>query len=411
MEGAPIITPLRDLPTRRLAANIAAVTPAELTDSFFDIYGEGAAPIIIRSPGRVNLIGEHTDYNDGFVFPMAIEPHVLLAVRVRDDGKVIACSTLFPDAPVEFSVTEHISKGEPAWGNYVRGAIAMLKEKGIPLVGMDCLIANTLPPGGGLSSSAAMEVGTARANLALSGETLDSLPLAVLCQKAEHVFAGVPCGVMDQTIVAAGKAGHAMLLDCRTHTPTYAPLGDDVTVVVVNSMAKHSLADGEYAKRRHECETGVAYFQKKDPKVKALRDVTPRQVKDAEKDLGDLTYRRCRHVVTENERCLQFAEKLKNKDYAAAGELMYASHASLRDDYEVSVKELDFLVDTAKTLDGVYGSRMTGGGFGGCTVSLVKPEAVEKFMADIARIFKAKFGKDPVRFATKATDGAGVLKV
>jgi galactokinase len=388
------------------------VTPAELTQQFSALYGPGTAPTIIRSPGRVNLIGEHTDYNDGFVFPMAIEPHVLLAVRPREDGKIIARSTLFPDAPIEFSVNQPITKVEPMeWGNYVRGAIEMLKRKGIPLVGMDCLITNTLPPGGGLSSSAAMEVGTSRANLALAGETVDSLTLALLCQQAEHEFAGVPCGVMDQTIVAAGKVGHAMLLDCRTHTPSYAPLGDDVTVVVVNSMAKHSLADGEYAKRRRECETGVAYFQKKDPNVKALRDVTPRPVKDAENDLGDLTFRRCRHVVTENERCLQFADKLKNKDYAGAGELMYASHASLRDDYEVSVKELDFLVDTAKTLDGVYGSRMTGGGFGGCTVSLVKPAAVEKFMADIAKIFKAKFGKDPVRFATKATDGAGVLTV
>ncbi|MDB5326875.1 MAG: galK [Phycisphaerales bacterium] len=385
------------------------MTTDALKDAFFKIYGGDADPIFVRSPGRVNLIGEHTDYNDGFVFPMAIEPHVILAARARDDDKVIARSTLFPDKPVQFSLTQPITTGKPAWGNYVRGAVAMLKAKGVPLVGMDCLIANTLPPGGGLSSSAAMEVGTSRAMLALAGETMDSLPLALLCQKAEHEFAGVPCGVMDQTIVAAGKAGHAMLLDCRTHTPTYAPLGDDVTVVVVNSMAKHSLADGEYAKRRKECETGVAYFQKVDPKVIALRDVTPAQVNAAEKALGDLTFRRCRHVVTENERCLAFAEKLKAGDYTAAGELMYASHASLKDDYEVSVKELDFLVDTARTLDGVYGSRMTGGGFCGCTVSLVKPAAVEKFMADIANIFQAKFGKDPVRFATKATDGAGVI--
>ena len=401
--------PPTDLTRIARCPTISSVTSDALTAAFFKIYGGTAAPTLVRSPGRVNLIGEHTDYNDGFVFPMAIEPHVILAARAREDVKVIARSTLFPDKPVEFSLAEPITTGKPAWGNYVRGAVAVLKGKGVPLVGMDCLIANTLPPGGGLSSSAAMEVGTARAMLALAGETMDSLPLAVLCQKAEHDFAGVPCGVMDQTIVAAGKAGHAMLLDCRSHTPQYFPLGDDVTVVVVNSMAKHSLADGEYAKRRRECEAGVAYFHKADSAVKALRDVTPAQVNAAEKDLGDLTFRRCRHVVTENERCLAFAEKLKAGDYAGAGELMYASHASLRDDYEVSVKELDFLVDTARTLDGVYGSRMTGGGFGGCTVSLVKPAAVEPFMAEIAQIFRGKFGKDPVRFATKATDGAGVV--
>jgi galactokinase len=385
------------------------VTPVDLKTAFFDAFGGTAEPLFVRSPGRVNLIGEHTDYNDGFVFPMAIEPHVLLAVRARDDEKVIARTTLFPDQPVEFSIAKPIERAEPAWGNYVRGAVAMLKRKGVPLVGMDCMIANTLPSGGGLSSSAAMEVGVGRAMLALAGETMDSLTLALLAQKAEHEYALVPCGIMDQMIVASGRTGHAMLLDCRTLVPEFAPLGDDVTVVVVNSMAHHSLADGEYAKRRKECETGVAYFQKTDPSIKALRDVTVRQVKSVQEDLDDVTFRRCRHVVTENERCLKFAQLLKAGDYAGAGKLMLASHASLRDDYEVSVKELDFLVDTAEKLEGVYGSRMTGGGFGGCTVSLVKPAAVDAFMTDIGRIFKDKFGVDPVRFATKATDGTAVL--
>ena len=385
------------------------MTPAQLTAAFTAAFGPGPAPVIVRSPGRVNLIGEHTDYNDGFVFPMAITPHVLLAGRKRDDDRVVVRSTLFEGDAVEFTLNEPIAPGDPDWGNYVRGPAAVLKAKGVPLVGMDCLITNTLPPGGGLSSSAAMEVGTSRLLMALAGEDMDALTLALLCQKAEHDYAGVPCGVMDQTIVAAGRAGHAMLLDCRSHTPTYFPLTQDATVVIVNSMVKHALTGGEYAERRRQCEAGVAYFAKNDPKVKALRDVTPRQVEAAKADLDDVTFRRCRHVTTENERCLRFAEDLKAGDYAAAGRLMVASHASMKDDYEITVPELDSLVDTAVTLDGVYGSRMTGGGFGGCTVSLVKPAAVDGFLERIKAEYKDKYGIDAVAFATEAADGTAVV--
>ncbi len=395
------------------------MTPQELTAAFLDAYGPGRPLTLVKSPGRVNLIGEHTDYNDGFVFPMAIGPHILLAGRARTDGKIVARSTLKidgkPAGAVEFSLNEPITTGSPSWGNYVRGAVAMLKRKGVPLVGMDVLIDSNLPSGGGLSSSAAMEVGVGRLILALSGESMDNLPLALLCQTAEHEFANTPCGIMDQMIVASGVAGHAMLLDCRTKEPTFAPLGNDATVVVVNSMVEHKLGGddhggvGEYEKRRKSCEAGVAYFQKQNPAITHLRDVTLEQVNAAKADLDDVIFRRCRHVVTEIDRCLKFAELLKAGDLTNAGRLMYASHASLRDDYEVSVEELDFLVDTASKLDGVYGSRMTGGGFGGCTVSLVKPAAAEKFLADIAAAFQAKYGKDPVRFATPATDGTAVI--
>ena len=395
------------------------MTPQDLTAAFLATFGPGRPLTLVKSPGRVNLIGEHTDYNDGFVFPMAIGPHLLLAGRARTDGKVIARSTLKIDGrpvpTVEFSINEPITTGSPTWGNYVRGAIAMLKRKGVPLVGMEVLVDSNLPSGGGLSSSAAMEVGVGRLMLALAGESMDNLPLALLCQAAEHEFANTPCGIMDQMIVASGVAGHAMLLDCRTKQPTFAPLGDDATVVVVNSMVEHKLGGddhggvGEYEKRRRSCETGVAYFQKTDPKIKALRDVTLDQVNAAKADLDDVVFRRCRHVVTEIDRCLKFAELLKASDLTAAGKLMYASHASLRDDYEVSVEELDFLVDTAAELEGVYGSRMTGGGFGGCTVSLVKPAMADKFLEDIAAAFKAKYGRDPVRFKTPATDGTAIV--
>ena len=365
---------------------------------------------IIRAPGRVNLIGEHTDYNDGFVFPMAIEPQVLFVCRARDDKKVIVRSTSFPDKPAEFSIAGPVTRGEPKWSNYVRGAVAGLLEKDVPLVGMDCLIINTLPMGGGLSSSAAMEVGTARAMLTLAGESLDPAAVARLAQEAEHTFAGVPCGIMDQMIVATGRAGHAMLLDCRDQSAKFLPLpSGDLTVIVVNSMIKHELSGGEYAERRAQCEAGVKYFRTVAPAVKALRDVNAAQVKSAEGNIDGVVFRRCRHVVGEIARCLAFADALVAKEYEHAGELMVQSHDSLRDDYEVSTPELDFLVEAAMKIPGVYGSRMTGGGFGGCTVSLVKPAAAAAFLEAIKQAFAAKYDIEPVAFATSATDGASVL--
>ncbi|MGN6507231.1 MAG: galactokinase [Tepidisphaeraceae bacterium] len=382
---------------------------ASLREQFVKAFGPGAEPRIIRAPGRVNLIGEHTDYNDGFVFPMAIEPQVLFVCRPRGDKKVVVRSSLFPDSVGEFSI-DQVSRGEPKWTNYVRGPIAMLKEKQVPLVGMDCLIVNTLPPGGGLSSSAAMEVGTTRAMLALAGQDLPLREIALLSQKAEHEYADVPCGLMDQMIVTAGRRGTAMLFDCRDFSQTFIPLDPSaLSVVIINSMVKHELSGGEYAERRQQCERGVAHFQTLRPGIKALRDVTPAQVAAAQGALDDVVFRRCRHVVNENERCQQFAKLLSAGKFEDAGQLMVQSHNSLRDDYEVSTPELDFLVETAMKTAGVYGSRMTGGGFGGCTVSLVKPEAAEAFMKEVTKAYKAKLNVDPVAFITNATDGAGVV--
>lgn len=383
---------------------------AQCKAEFTKQFGPGGKIRIIRAPGRVNLIGEHTDYNDGFVFPMAIEPQVLFVCRAREDDKVVVRSASFPEKPAEFSIDGPITRGEPKWSNYVRGAVAGLLDRGLTLVGMDCLIINTLPMGGGLSSSAAMEVGTARAMLTLAGESLDQASVARLAQTAEHEFAGVPCGIMDQMIVSAGRAAHAMLLDCRDQTPKFLPLvPEEITVVIVNSMVKHELSGGEYAERRRQCEEGVKYFKTVAAPVKALRDVTPAQVKAAEGKIDGVVFRRCRHVVDEIARCLAFADALVAKEYEQAGQLMVQSHDSLRDDYEVSTAELDFLVEAAMKIPGVYGSRMTGGGFGGCTVSLVKPAAAESFLAAIKKAFEAKYDIDPVAFATTSTDGASVL--
>lgn len=378
---------------------------------FAEVFGEPDRTHIIRAPGRVNLIGEHTDYNEGFVFPMAIEPEVRLVVRGREDGRVRLASTAYPGQIVEFSLQEKIERAEPAWSNYVRGVAAQLLVAGIPLTGMDALISNTLPVGGGLSSSAALEVGTAWAFLVLGGLEIDVSRLALICQKAEHEYAGVPCGIMDQTAVISSRAGHAMLLDCRDQSRQYVPLdANELRVVIVNSMVKHELSGGEYAQRRAQCAEGVAYFRNLNPSVRALRDVTVKQLEEARGRLSDLVYRRCRHVVSENSRTSEAAVLLGRRDYERAGQLMVQSHNSLRDDYEVSCPELDFLAAESMKVKGVYGARMTGGGFGGCIVALVQPRAVDALVEHLRQGYSARFGKEPVAFVTNPAPGAGLLE-
>ena len=388
---------------------------AALKEQFHRIFGPGRGTErvhLVRAPGRVNLIGEHTDYNDGFVLPMAIEPEVRIVCRSRSDGLVRLASTAFPGSVVEFSVQKKVQPApHGSWDNYSRGVVAEMLAAGIPLVGMDALIANSLPVGGGLSSSAAVEVGTARALLLLAGVEMDPGRVALLAQKAEHEFAGVPVGMMDQTIVASGKAGHAMLLDCRDLSKQFVPLDTrDLRVVIANSMVRHELSEGEYGKRRQQCAEGVRFFQKANPSVKALRDVNAQEVEAAKGKLPDVIYRRCRHVVSENGRTTMAATQLGHHNYEDVGELMLQSHASLRDDYEVSAPELDFLVEQAMTVKGVYGARMTGGGFGGCIVALAQPRAVDALSEHLKRTYPQKFRKEPAVFATTATAGASVIE-
>jgi galactokinase len=384
---------------------------ANLKSEFAKIFGPSGTIHIVRAPGRVNLIGEHTDYNDGFVFPMAIEPEFQIACRARNDGVVKLASTSFPGQFGEFSLKGAITRGEPKWSNYSRGVAHFLKEAGVPLVGMDALITNTLPVGGGLSSSAALEVGTATALLYLSQQKLDPQKIALICQQAEHKFALVPCGIMDQTIVAAGKKDHALLLDCRDLSKQYIPIdARDVRVVIVNSMVKHELSGGEYAERRKQCEEATAYFHKQDAKVKALRDVTIDQVNAAKGKLPNVVFRRARHVVGENERTTAAAKLLTQRRYEEAGKLMVESHNSLRDDYEVSVPELDYLVEESMKITGVYGARMTGGGFGGCIVALVQPSAVDSLRDHLLEAYPKKYKHLPGIFVTTATEGACVLE-
>lgn len=361
------------------------------------------APInICRSPGRVNLIGEHTDYNDGFVLPMAIEPRITFAFRRRNDKQIRVASDRYDDV-VTFTIDTE--KGEPHWTNLLRGPVALLRKRGEVLTGMDCYLMASLPVGAGLASSAAMEVGMATAMLHLTGGDLEPQEIALLCQQAEQHYGGVPCGIMDQMIVTTGKADHAMLLDCRSLERTYVPLpADELAVVICDSKGEHKLMTGEYAKRRASCEAAAMALG-----VSHLRDATLDQVENAKNTLDDVTFRRARHVVTENDRCLVFAEALKVGDYAKAGQQMYASHLSLRQDYEVSTTQLDLLVAIAREIDGVYGSRMTGAGFGGSTVTLCHPTKADDIAARLSKEFAQKTGIETMAFITKAADGAKVV--
>jgi galactokinase len=387
------------------------VSIPSLTDAFAQIFGATDHLHVVRAPGRVNLIGEHTDYNDGFVFPMAIEPEVRMVCRGRDDGKCRFASTVFPGQIAEFSLDKKIERADPTWANYCRGVAAELEMAGIPLTGVDALIANTLPPGGGLSSSAAIEVATACCFLAEGGLDIDMTRLALICQKAEHEYALVPCGIMDQTAVISSKAGHAMLLDCRDLSKQFVALDPaELRVVIVNTMVHHELSAGAYAERRKQCEAGVAFFKRDHPNVRALRDVTLKQVDDSRGDLDPVVFRRCRHVVSETARAQEAAKHLGKKEYERAGELMVQSHNSLRDDYEVSCPELDLLAAEAMKVKGVYGARMTGGGFGGCIVALVQPRAVDGILDHLKKTYQERFHKDPVGFVTTATAGASILQ-
>ena len=318
-----------------------------------------------QAPGRVNLIGEHTDYNQGFVMPMAIDRFTRVSIAPREDGKLVLTSL-----GERIELDELVKRDH--WSDYVAGVAWVLRSEGVPLHGADLQIEGNVPVGAGLSSSASVEVAAGLAFLALSGLALPRPDLAVLCQRAENEFVGMRCGVMDQFISCCGEAGKALLLDCRDLSYRLLPIPAGVRVVIANSMVKHALAGGEYNQRRAECEEGCRRLG-----VTSLRDASDLS------PLSGVVLKRCRHVVSENQRVLDAGRALESGDLAGFGRLMHESHASLRDDFEVSCPEVDRLVELATDFPGVYGSRMTGGGFGGCTVSLVEAGAVASFAAHL----------------------------
>ena len=363
---------------------------------------------VVAAPGRVNLIGEHTDYNDGFVLPMAIGRYIVIAADANTRGQVTLHSVATGET-ASFSVRPKVERGEPAWSNYVRGVIAGFQQRTRKVSGFDAVVESSLPFGGGLASSAALEVATASLLEAMTGLTLDPIEKALLCQEAEHHFAGVPCGIMDQFTSILAAENHALLLDCRSRTTTaVAMTNPEVTVLIINTHIRHKLAEGEYAKRRAQCETAAQTLN-----VAALRDATPEALLGSRRQMDPTVFRRARHVVSENQRALTAAQAIQASDWTKVGELMYASHSSLREDYEVSCPELDVVVQSAQdigTAGGVIGCRMTGGGFGGCAVSLVKTEAVARITRALDAAFEKKTGQQPAIFSSRPAAGARVLQ-
>jgi len=381
------------------------ISSAELAQDFKARFG--VQPKIFSAPGRVNLIGEHTDYNDGFVFPSAIEFKSRVAIAPRADGKLVLQSQEFSEQ-FEFDLGQLPGTKVGAWCDYVLGVLLALREVGVTTSGADILVRGEVPIGSGLSSSAALEVASALAFMSLNGASLPMPRVAKLCQRAENTFVGAHVGIMDQFISCLGKAGQALLLDCRSLDYRLVPIPDSVRLVICNTMVKHENAGGEYNKRRAECEEGVKILAKWYPGIRALRDVTSLQVQEHASDLPEVIYKRCSHVVSENDRVMESEMALKAGDLRGFGELMKASHRSLRDLYEVSCSELDTMVEAGEGLPGCWGGRMTGGGFGGCTVNLVNASDAETFAKRVAERYREKVGVQPDVFVCSASDGAGV---
>ena len=377
------------------------------TELFTRCFGH-APRWVVAAPGRVNLIGEHTDYNDGYVLPMAIERHIVIAGDSNSDRQVTLHSETTGET-ASFGLHPKVERGDPGWSNYVRGVIAGFQKLKKKVPGFDAVIESTLPYGGGLASSAALEVAMATLLEAITDQTLDPIEKALLCQRAEHDFAGVPCGIMDQFTSILAQENHALLLDCRSRTTTPVPMTDPaVTVLIINTNIRHKLVEGEYAARRAQCEAAGRAL-----KVAALRDATPAALNKAQKQMEPVVFRRARHVITENERTLQMARAIQASDWLGVGQLMYASHASLRDDYEVSCPELDTVVEVAQAMGaaaGVIGCRMTGGGFGGCAVGLVKTDQVQRITRALDAAYEKKTGRQTTIFSSRPAAGARILK-
>jgi len=367
-----------------------------------------AEPRLFRAPGRVNLIGEHTDYNDGFVLPAAIELYIWTAIAPRKDKKLRVFSENLKETS-EIDLTEMHPQPKGQWSDYVQGVALMLQRLGVPLVGADIAIFSDVPSGAGLSSSAALEVSVASALLSTSGHKVELVDIAKLCQRAENEFVGARVGIMDQFASCFGSADHAILLDCRALEFQRLPLSASLSMVICNTMVKHEHAGGEYNKRRAQCEEGVALLRRYFPGAKALRDLTLEQLEAHHDELPELTYRRCHHVISENERVLRCAKALQTGGLAIVGDCMAESHLSLKNDYQVSCSELDVMVEIATRAEGVVGARMTGGGFGGCVISLVKTVAVEDFKHTVAKEYKLATRIDADIYVSKA--GVGVTEV
>ncbi len=379
-----------------------------VAEQFVKTYGR-VPRWIVAAPGRVNVIGEHTDYNDGFVLPMAIERYTVMAADLSPSPSNCSIFDIHFKETATIDVSTSVAKGQPKWSNYIRGVIAGFQNRGVKIPALDIAFASTVPLGGGLSSSAALEVSTATLLEAAAGISIDPGEKALLCQKAEHEFAGMPCGIMDQFISALGRENHLLLLDCRSRKTELVSMSDPaVSILIINTNVKHELTGSEYPTRRKQCETAASILG-----VPSLRDADADMLEAARGKLDEVVYRRARHVIGEIERTLHAAEGIRASNWPAVGNLMYATHASLRDDYEVSCAELDAVVAIAQSIGlegGVYGCRMTGGGFGGCAVALIKANDIKAISEKIAAEYQERTNIEPALFVSRPATGAAIIK-
>ncbi len=368
----------------------------------------GRPPLVVRSPGRVNLIGEHTDYNEGFVLPAAIDKEIVLALGTREDQM---CRMVAADLGQIFETSlEKLPHSDLGWPNYLLGVVDQLKKAAIQVRGFDCVFGGDIPIGAGMSSSAALEAGFLYALTELDGLGIDRLKMARLAQRAENEFVGLRCGIMDQFANLFGREGSVILLDCRSLRYEYVPFTRvDIQIVLCDTQVKHELASSEYNVRRSQCEAGVETMRKRYPTVHSLRDVTLGMLEEHRGELEPTVYRRCAYVVKENQRVLSGCEDLRHDDLDAFGKKMVQSHEGLRDDYEVSCRELDVLVDAALGVNGVFGARMMGGGFGGCTINLVREDRIQEFSGAVSEAFKKSFGRAPKLYLSRITGGTSTV--
>lgn len=383
------------------------MNPQSLKDAFRKIFD--AEPILVKSPGRINIIGEHTDYNGGLVMPAAINKAVYVAISKRDDEQIHLYAESYEEKYV--GSISAVSKSEKAWANYILGVVHGLLKRGFELSGFNLYIYGDVPLGAGLSSSAAIECATAFALSELHQLTIPKMDLALIAQKAEHEFAGVNCGIMDQFASVFGQKDYAMMLDCESLEHEYIPLKlEGYKLVLFNTNVKHSLSESAYNERREQCEQGVAWVKAQHPEVEYLRDVSPEMLSEYVLPKDAEVYTKCSYVVAEIARVKKAAAALKDGRLAELGKLMFETHEGLSKAYEVSCKELDFLVEQVKEVPEVLGARMMGGGFGGCTINIVKDEAIDELTAKLTQLYHEQFGLNLSTYVVETGNGSQVVE-
>ena len=383
-----------------------AFVSGEIIDRFRKQFQSTATPLVYRAPGRVNLIGEHTDYNLGYVFPIALEMACYIAIAPATHGKLRVYSRDF-DKEASLAVADLAgTKPTKQWSDYVFGVAQELTKAGFAIEACDMYVASEVPTGSGLSSSAALEIASAVA--LLGRRAYPKVELAKLGQRAESQFVGMPCGIMDQYAAVFGHAGAALKIDCRSLGHEYVELPSNVRIIAVNSLVKHELGTSAYRERVAECQQAVAALKELDPKIESLRDVALDFFERVQDSVPMVPRRRARHIISDTQRVVDLAAAARKNDLVEMGRLFVASHRSMQYDYQISCEEIDFLVDSAIKIPGVYGSRMTGGGFGGCTVNLVAPEAVDTFRAQLSALYNDRYQKTPAFYDCLPAEGAGL---